>query len=209
MLYFVYQKLGVPMENKLTLSESCKKRFYPVVEEINKLLQGTDDIIFVCIDGCAASGKTTLGYYLKSLFDCNLFHMDDFFLRDEQKTEERLKEVGGNVDYERFKAEVLKPILRKETVVYRPFSCKTRTLQEAQDIPFRRLSIVEGSYSQHPYFGDVWKLRVFMDISPELQVERIRTRNGEAMLKTFLSTWIPMENEYFEAFEIKRKSILI
>lgn len=197
------------MENKLILSESCKERFYPVVEEINKLLQETDDIIFVCIDGCAGSGKTTLGYYLKSLFDCNLFHMDDFFLRDEQKTEERLKEVGGNVDYERFKAEVLEPVLRKETAVYQPFSCNTRTLQEAREMPFCRLNIVEGSYSQHPYFGDFCQLRVFLDVSSELQIERIRSRNGEAKLKTFLSTWIPLENDYFEKFEIKRKSMVL
>lgn len=197
------------MENKLILSESCKNRFHPVVEEINKLLQETDDIILISIDGCAASGKTTLGYYLKSLFECNLFHMDDFFLQDEQRTEERLKEVGGNVDYERFKSTVLEPIFRKDTVMYQPFSCKTRTLQEAQEIPFRRLNIVEGSYSQHPYFGDVYQLHIFMDISHELQVERIRSRNGEDTLDTFLSKWIPMENEYFETFDIKRKSMVI
>lgn len=172
-------------------------------------MQGTDDIILVCIDGCAASGKTTLGYYLKSIFECNLFHMDDFFLRDEQKTEERLKEIGGNVDYERFKAEVLEPVLRRENVIYQPFSCKTRTLQKAQEIPFRRLNIVEGSYSQHPYFGDVCQLRVFLDISRELQIDRIRSRNGEEMLERFLSTWIPMEQGYFEEFDIKRKSIMI
>ena len=35
-------------------------------------------------------------------FDCNLFHMDDFFLRMEQRTPDRMKETGGNVDYERF-----------------------------------------------------------------------------------------------------------
>lgn len=197
------------MKEKLVLSESCKKRFLPIVEEINRLLEGTEDVILVCIDGYAASGKTTLGYYLKSLFEGNLFHMDDFFLRDEQKTEDRLKEVGGNVDYERFKKEVLEPLLRKETVMYQPFSCKTRTLQEVQEIPFCRLNIVEGSYSQHPYFGDVCQLRVFLDISPELQIQRIRTRNGEELLERFVSTWIPMEKEYFDKFEIKRKSMVV
>lgn len=197
------------METKLVVSEMCKRRFLPVVEEVNRLLEGTGEVILVCIDGCAASGKTTLGYYLKSMFECNLFHMDDFFLRDEQKTEERAKEVGGNVDYERFKEKVLDPVLGKETVMYQPFSCKTRTLQVVQEIPFRRLNIVEGSYSQHPYFGDVCQLRVFLDISPEVQLERIRLRNGEAMLERFVSTWIPMENDYFEKYGIKEKSIVV
>ena len=40
--------------------------------------------------------------------------MDDFFLRPEQRTEERLKEVGGNVDRERFLEEVARPLTNKK-----------------------------------------------------------------------------------------------
>lgn len=35
-----------------------------------------------------------------------LSHMDDFYLQGRQRTYERLNEVGGNVDYERFAKEV-------------------------------------------------------------------------------------------------------
>lgn len=76
------------------------------------------------IDGRCGSGKTTLGEYLKQIFDCNLFRMDDFFLRMEQRTPERLREVGGNVDYERFEETVLRSLLQKEQVCYQPFSCQ-------------------------------------------------------------------------------------
>lgn len=197
------------MSTKLTMKESCRQRFAPVVDEIKKLLEETDSPILAAIDGTAASGKTTLGYYLKEIFPCNLFHMDDFFLQDEQRTEERLKEVGGNVDYERFKQEVMEPLLREETVIYRPFSCKTRTIQEATEIPYQRLNIIEGSYSQHPYFGEVYQLSVFMEIPEEVQIERIRQRNGEVMLERFISEWIPKENDYFAAFGIREKSMVI
>ena len=61
----------------------------------------------IAIDGKCASGKTTLAYYIQSIYECNLFHMDDFFLREEQKSEERVREIGGNIDYERFKVEVI------------------------------------------------------------------------------------------------------
>ena len=67
--------------------------------------------------------------------------------------------------------------------------------------------IVEGSYSQHPYFGPVWDLRFFCGISEEEQISRIRLRNGEAMLERFKNEWIPKENEYFAAFSIREKSI--
>lgn len=197
------------MDAKLIMKENCRKRFAPVVKEIERLLAEANAPVMVAIDGNAASGKTTLGFYLKEIFECNLFHMDDFFLRDEQRTEERLTEVGGNVDYERFKQEVMEPLLKGEAVIYRPFSCKTRTIQEAVEIPFSRLNIIEGSYSQHPYLGEVYQLKVFMEIPEETQLERIRQRNGDEMLKRFVSEWIPKENAYFEKFDIREKSMVI
>lgn len=197
------------MYDKLIMQEVCRKRFLPVVEEINRLLEETSNLILVAIDGNSASGKTTLGYYLAQVFECNLYHMDDFFLQNEQRTEERQKEVGGNVDYERFRQEVIEPIVKGEHVIYRPFSCKNRCIQDGTEVAFKRLNIIEGSYSQHPYFGDVYQLRVFMEIPEEQQRERIRLRNGEGMLERFITEWIPKENSYFEKYNIRKKSMVI
>lgn len=197
------------MEQKLIMKEMCRKRFQPVVDKIKELLEGEADCILVAIDGMSASGKSTLGFYLKEVFDCNLFHMDDFFLQDHQRTEERLAEVGGNVDYERFKEEVLVPVLNKQTVIYRPFRCDIREIQGETEIPFKRLNVMEGSYSRHPYFEGVHQLGVFTEIPEEMQIERIRSRNGEFMLKRFVSEWIPKENAYFEKFRIKENSDIV
>ena len=68
------------------------------------------DMVIMAIDGKCNSGKTTLASKLAEIYDCNVFHMDDFFLRPEQRTPERFAEVGGNVDYERFWEEVLLPL---------------------------------------------------------------------------------------------------
>ena len=103
----------------MELKAHCKERFEPVVQAVRQLLEeksGSEESLLVAIDGRCGSGKTTLGKYLKQIFDCNLFQMDDFFLRMEQRTPERLKEPGGNVDYERFEETVLRPILQKQTV---------------------------------------------------------------------------------------------
>ena len=191
------------------IRDVCKQRFQPVVDIVNGLLGGNRDCIIVAIDGMSASGKSTLGFYLKELFDCNLFHMDDFFLQTHQRTEKRLAEVGGNVDYERFQEEVLEPILKKETVIYRPFHCNVMEIRGEIEMPFKRLNIIEGSYSLHPYFRGIHTLRVFTEISEELQIERIRNRNGEKMLNRFLNEWIPKENAYFETFRTKQLSDLV
>lgn len=107
----------------MELKSHCRERFEPAVDAIRQLLEekkGSDEPLLAAIDGRCGSGKTTLGEYLKQVFDCNLFRMDDFFLQMEQRTPERLREVGGNVDYERFEETVLRPLLQKEQVCYQP-----------------------------------------------------------------------------------------
>lgn len=199
-------------ERHIELKETCKIRFAPAVDAISILLKqqkDSDAPIFVAIDGRCGSGKTTLGKYLESVFDCNLFHMDDFFLREEQRTLERMREIGGNVDYERFFETVLLPIQKKQPVQYQPFSCKTFKLAGAYEIPYKKLNIIEGSYSMHPYFKNPYKLCIFMNILPEDQIANIIKRNGEEKLNDFKTKWIPKEEAYFEKFRIQENSLEI
>ncbi|MBQ8038877.1 MAG: hypothetical protein IJ274_03245 [Lachnospiraceae bacterium] len=193
----------------VVLKSSCIERFAHVTDRLRKLAASDAERIVIAIDGKCASGKTTLGYYLQQEFDANLFHMDDFFLQKEQRTPKRLAEVGGNVDYERFQTEVLEPLLAGNAVKYRPFHCKTLQIGEGVEILPKRGNIIEGSYSQHTYFGDIYDLKVFMEIEPEKQLENIRERNGEEQLEVFKQRWIPKEEAYFEVFGIKEKSDIV
>lgn len=154
------------------------------------------DMVTIAIDGKCASGKTTLAARLAEIYDCNVFHMDDFFLRPEQRTPERFAEVGGNVDYERFKEEVLLPLLSSHAFSYRPFDCSTFTLSAPIHVMAKKLNIVEGTYSHHPYFGDPYDLKILLTVAPELQRERILQRPA-FLHKRFFEEWIPMENRYF------------
>ena len=63
---------------------------------IDELLEQKQQVI-IAIDGKCTSGKTTLARQLAESYDCNVFHMDEFFLRPEQRVPERFAEVGGNV----------------------------------------------------------------------------------------------------------------
>ncbi|SHO45387.1 ECF transporter S component [Anaerocolumna xylanovorans] len=195
---------------KLDMKAACANRFEPVLTEVNNLLKSNKDNLMIAIDGKCASGKTTLAYYLQSVYDCNLFHMDDFFLREEQKTESRINEIGGNVDYERFKTEVINKLLKKQDVEYTKYSCDNKSIEKSVAImKHKHLNIIEGSYSQHPYFGNIYDLKIFMDIDDNSQIDNIRKRNGEEKLKRFISEWIPKENAYFNKFAIKEESVII
>lgn len=197
-------------DNLLLMKEGCERRFEAALKEVDRLLEQSDkEVLLVVIDGKCGSGKTTLGYYMQKVYDCNLFHMDDFFLQNDQRTPERLSEVGGNVDYERFNGEVLIPIIKGLDVEYRPFNCQKRVIQEESIIKHKRLNIIEGSYSMHPYFGDVYDVGIFMDIDDQQQINNIRKRNGEEKLMQFKKEWIPKENAYFEKFDISSGCIVI
>lgn len=182
-------------------------RFLTVQKAIEQLFQEKETVI-VAIDGNCTSGKTTLAHQLSEVYDCNVFHMDDFFLRPEQRTPERFAEIGGNVDYERFQEEVLLQLKSGKAFSYRPFSCSTFTMSDPVSIQPKRLNIIEGSYSLHPYFGDVYDLKIRLTISPELQRQRILER-PVFLHKRFFEEWIPMEDRYFEKFGIQCKSDLI
>ena len=166
------------------------------IEHIERLLQ-KQNYILVAIDGKCTSGKTTLTEQLAAHYDCNVFHMDDFFLRPEQRTQERFSEIGGNVDYERFAEEVLIPLKSGQPFSYRPFDCSTFTLAQPVSVQPKKLNIIEGTYSHHPYFGDPYDLKILLSVTEEAQCQRILKR-PVFLHEKFFNLWIPMENRYFE-----------
>ena len=178
-----------------------------ITPHINWFLEHKETVV-VAIDGKCTSGKTTLAAQLSQIYDCNVFHMDDFFLRPEQRTGERYAEIGGNVDYERFQEDVLAPLLTGKDFSYRPFDCKTFTLTDSVPVTPKKLTIVEGSYSMHPYFGTPYDLKILLTVNPEIQRQRVLQRPPFVQEK-FFTQWIPMENQYLEAFRITDHADLV
>ena len=167
-----------------------------VKRHIDRLLNRRESVV-VAIDGKCTSGKTTLAAQLADAYDCNVFHMDDFFLRPEQRTPERFAEIGGNVDYERFAEEILTPLKTGEPFSYRPFDCSTFTLAQPVSVQPKKLTIIEGTYSHHPYFGDPYDLKILLTVTEDLQRQRVLERPA-FLHSRFFESWIPMENRYFE-----------
>ena len=169
---------------------------------INRL--SAKNSLIIAIEGGSASGKTTLAKKLQDAYDCNVLHMDDFFLRPEQRTPQRLDEIGGNVDRERFQAEVLESLKNNQTVRYRRYDCSTQTLSDIITLAPKKITIVEGAYSMHLEFGKYYDFSVFLDIDCEYQKERILARSPQ-LASRFLGEWIPLENKYFVGTDIKRR----
>ena len=182
-------------------------KFFPLFEKIDRL-SGKEAFV-IAIDGGSASGKTTLAEILKEVYDCNVIHMDDFFLRPEQRTRARFDEVGGNIDRERFYEEVVCSLNKNEPISYRRFDCSTQILGGEVTLPLKKLTVVEGAYSMHPAFGKYYDLSVFLDIKLEFQKERILKRNTSQLANRFFNEWIPLENRYFSGVDIKNRADLV
>ena len=166
-------------------------------------------IKLIAIDGKSGSGKTSLAKGLAKIIDCNVFHMDDFFLTPNLRTPERLLEIGGNVDYERFEIEILKNILLEKPFKYKKYNCFNSSMINSEEIVPKKYNIIEGCYSMHPKLIDYYNYKIFLYIDKEVQKERILLREGEEKLNLFLNEWIPKENKYFDTYKIKEKCDLI
>lgn len=160
-------------------------------------LSSTGSRLLVAIDGRCAAGKTTLAAQLQQMSGCGVLHMDQFFLRPEQRTAARLDEPGGNVDYERFLASALLPFLRGEAFCYRPYDCQRDAFAKPVHVAAGMLGVVEGSYCCHPALRAYYDLRVFLTVERSEQLLRIRVRDGADAAKRFEARWIPLEERYF------------
>ena len=188
-----------PMRN---ISLKNNQKYPKILNKIDKLMTLNDKIL-IAIDGNSGAGKSTFANMFHKYYDCNIFHMDDFFLRPNLKTPKRLKEVGGNVDYVRFKEEILDNLTKDVEFKYQVYNCKIQALDSFTIVKPKKLNIIEGSYSMHPTLINYYDYKIFFSIDSKSQIKRILERNGEFMLKRFIDEWIPKENEYFSKFNTR------
>lgn len=176
----------------------------PLLAAIDRKMAETPSVR-VAIDGPCASGKSTLGAFLSEIYQCPLLHMDDFFLRPEQRTPARLSEPGGNVEYERFRQEVLAPLCRGDCARFRPWQCRRGEFGPQILVEPCPLTVVEGSYSLHPALRDAYHLRVWAEAPWPVRYQRLQDRDSQGgLLEQFLQHWIPLEERYFSARQVKQ-----
>ena len=176
--------------------------WFPVLSEIAWLLHRQPTAV-ISIDGRCGSGKSTLAALIEKVFSCNVFHMDDFYLPVHRRSHDWETIPAGNMDLERFRDEVLQQVKEGKDVMYRPFNCQTGKLAEPSVIKPASLTVIEGSYSQHPVLADGYDRKVFLTCGQDVQSARLTKREGDGV-RSFFCRWIPMEEGYFAAFAIEK-----
>ena len=161
--------------------------------------------LIIGIDGMCAAGKTTLAQTLSEKLSAPVIHTDDFFIPRAARTgHERI-----NIDEARFIKEVLLPLQQGRTVCYGVFDCKKQLTVKQTEILKSDIYIIEGTYCCHPCLPDVLDIKVFCEISAEEQRLRLCRRESAEGLKMFENMWIPLENKYFNNYNIRERCDVI
>lgn len=109
------------------------------------------------------------------------------------------------MDFERFQTEVLLPSRSGKPALYRAYDCQTGKMGAGLPLPPQPLTVVEGSYSQHPCLAGQYDLKIFLTCSKEEQASRLREREG-SHFTAFEERWIPMEERYFRCCAVEAGS---
>jgi uridine kinase len=166
---------------------------FDIIEEKTAVQKRT----VLAIDGAAASGKTTLAGFLAEKYGAAVVHMDDFFLPHARKTPARLAEFDGNIDRERFAAEVLPHINHAKPFSYGKYSCSEGKVTETVQVGAPKLVIVEGVYALSPHFAKHYDIKIMLTVEKEAQLARLRERCEAWQYENFLKIWLPLEKAYF------------
>ena len=178
------------------LVPAAARRFLALFQAIDALLQRQRARPRSPSTATAARANPPSARCSPAVYGGNLYHMDDFFLPPQRKTRERLAEPGGNVDRERFFAEVLSRL--GTAFSYRPWRCHEGAL--AAPVACRAAGGGDRRGRLQPAPRPAQRLRsAGVPRHPSQGAGRAhpRPQRRGACSKRFVREWIPLENAYF------------
>ncbi len=162
--------------------------------------------VVVAIDGRCGSGKSRFASLVGRLFPCSVLHMDDFYLPEHRRKANWMQVPGQNIDFDALSG-VLHTLRAGKTVSCRRFDCAAGHYDDALCIAPQPLILLEGSYSMHPRLAAAVDKGVFLTCTPQEQLRRLQRRQ-QGSIGVFESLWIPLEECYFQTFQVAKSGDL-
>lgn len=110
------------------------------------------------------------------------------------------------MDAERLVREVLEPASEGRELTYRPYRAHENAWGEETLIPPGKIYFVEGSYSLLPGLETYYGYKIFLTHDEITQRARLLRREGKEKLPVFLEKWIPEEERYFAACDVRSRA---
>lgn len=150
----------------------------------------------ICVDGPAASGKTTLASGIAAL-GAQVVHMDDLY-----EGWQGLPQVDGQL------TSILRPLERGEPGSYRHFDWAADRFTVTVPVAPTPVLVVEGVGSGSPVVADLCTVLVWVEAPPHLRLERGMERDGEHVRERWLR-WMDDEAAMFERHGTRARADLV
>lgn len=171
------------------------------VKQLQNYIDSLNDFTILALEGKCGSGKTTICNLLQNV---TIIDVDDFFLKAELKTKERLNEIGGNIDYELYE-QCLKMIKPTSTITYKTFDCHTQKYFN-KTVTIKNKVLLVGVYSYHQKVRSYINKLCYLIVNDNVQLELLKNRNN---YDRFVKEWIPLENIYYQSYDFIGNADLI
>lgn len=174
-----------------------------IIDVLQSIIASTDlsqphEPIIFGLDGRCGSGKSTLAETLENTLNAHVIHMDDFYMPLHLRNDQSFLISGGHLMLHRFEDEIVSPIKKRLPIQYNRFDCRTQTYAPKVVLEPKSVYIIEGAYCMLPVFRDLYRYKLFLTHSQEIQQKRLRQRVGADRLSDYNHYWIPLEEAYFE-----------
>lgn len=171
------------------------------LQKVKDLLPGLTakcgESIVITIDGPAGSGKTTLAKELSSVLDsCYTIHMDDLYEGWDSTLNLKLTA--------KLKA-ILTCVQNESRIRFLPFDWVEGELVSEVDLPAAKYLIIEGVGSGQSAVRELVSLSLWIEVSPELGLERVIKRDGTAVAE-FMPAFIVAQDAHFEKEATKKSA---
>lgn len=158
---------------------------------INQAIQGSQrQRLFICIDGPAGSGKTTLAEDISlDLPSVEVVHMDDLYEGWHNALSPQL--------YERVRTQIVAPFLQGRAMRYQKWDWLASAWGKAIDIPVPAILVLEGVGAAAAPLRALADITIFLEIDQSIGAQRVLARDG-AEVSVYLSDWLEQQRMHFE-----------
>ena len=165
------------------------------------------EYVLIAIDGQCCSGKSTLAKLLSEKFHANVFHLDDFYLKETTR-KALYKNIGfANADIDRFQIEVLKKIRSEEPFSYKKYDAKSNKFIKVEVESQTKINIIEGSFCTADEIRNCYDIRVFVAVNDNERLKRLKKR--ESNFQVFIDKWIKLEEDFFNKENTKDRADIV